>query len=263
MRIACGVEYCGAAYRGWQRQRDNGNIQGAIEQALSSVADTSIEIVCAGRTDTGVHALGQVIHFDTDVLRDTRAWVLGTNTHLPNDIRLTWAQQLNDGFHARFSAIARRYIYVLHNGLTRPGVFHAHQAWHYPSLDVEVMHQAAQALLGEHDFSSFRGVDCQAKSPNRCIESITVTRQADAIFFEIKANAFLYHMVRNIVGSLLPIGSGDKASEWLVEVLAAKDRRQAGITAPAQGLYFMQAYYPHEICLPSVTPLFFCEKNAL
>lgn len=261
-RIACGVEYRGTAYGGWQRQQAL-NVQGHVERALAKVADHAIEIVCAGRTDRGVHGLGQVIHFDSQAKREMRSWVLGANTHLPADIRLVWAQNVPDHFHARFTAIARRYQYVLFNGLSDSAVFCDHVAWHYKTLNADSMHLAAQQLLGEHDFTSFRGADCQAKSASRCIEHFVIRRYGDFIVFDVKANAFLYHMVRNMVGSLLQVGEGVRPIAWIKEVLTAKNRCQAGITAAAAGLYFVQAYYGTPYKFPEAKPLFFLMKNTL
>lgn len=259
MKIALGVEYCGQHYHGWQKQPDALNVQGHVELALSNVADDLVEIVCAGRTDTGVHGLGQVVHFKSTVMRTNRAWVLGANTHLPNDIRITWAKQMPEDFHARFSAIARRYTYVLQNAWVKPGVFHGHQAWHCKPLVLASMQKAAAYLLGEHDFTSFRGIACQAKSPIRHIQRFDLQQKGDFFLFTVKANAFLYHMVRNLVGTLLKVGEGQKSPEWVRAVLAEKDRRAAGITAPSAGLYFCQAYYPEPFELPKPRELFFCE----
>jgi len=250
MRIAIGVEYNGAGYHGWQRQADRKSVQGSLEQALSRVADHPVELTCAGRTDRGVHALGQVAHFDTSVQRSARGWLLGANSSLPNDISITWVQPVAGDFHARFSATARYYRYVVLNRLPRPAVLAGQVCWFHPPLDVAMMQQAAQALVGEHDFTSYRAVGCQSKSVVRVVEFIRVSRSADFVYLDIKADAFLHHMVRNIAGVLLAVGAGKQPPAWVQQVLDARDRTQAGITAPAQGLYFVAAYYPPQFNLP-------------
>lgn len=257
MKIALGIEYCGFAYQGWQRQLSDLNIQGRIEQALSMVADTPVEIICAGRTDAGVHALGQVAHFETTVTRSERSWVLGANTHLPEDVRITWAQIVPDHFHARFSAVARRYTYLLNNSPTAPAIFTRHMAWCFKRLALEPMQEALQYLIGEHDFSAFRGADCQAKTTVREIQFFSVEQRNELFVFTVQANAFLYHMVRNLVGSLLKIGKGECDPAWIKTVLESRQRIQAGMTAPAEGLYFMQAHYEDQFVLPKPKPLFF------
>ena len=243
-RIALGIEYLGSAYCGWQRQQDCLGVQNHLEQALAKIACVPIEVFCAGRTDRGVHALGQVVHFESPVIRPDSAWVHGVNSHLPPDIRVLWQRTVSEDFHARFSAVARRYRYALVNRKVRSGVFHNHQAWSSYSLDVPAMHQAMQLLLGERDFSSFRAAECQAKHPNRCVISASCQRQGDVVLFDIEANAFLHHMVRNIVGSLLWVGRGEKPVEWIAELLAAKDRKLAAPTAEPQGLYLTHVRYP-------------------
>lgn len=257
VKIALGVEYCGFSYQGWQRQQLELSIQGRIESALSKVADVPIEIVCAGRTDAGVHALGQVAHFETTINRTERSWALGANTHLPRDIRVVWAKEMPDNFHARFSAVARRYTYLLDNGVTRPGIFNQHLAWYLKPLNLGLMQQALPYLLGEHDFSAFRGSDCQAKTAIREIQSFSIEQRGKLFIFNVKANAFLYHMVRNLVGTLLKVGVGEHPPEWVGAVLASRARVNAGMTAPAEGLYFMQAYYNEPFILPIPKPLFF------
>lgn len=250
--VAC-IEYDGTPYKGWQRQSHAPSVQEEVEKALSQLANHSIDINCAGRTDSGVHALGQVIHFESDAERDEKAWRMGCNTNLPDDIALRWIQPVNDDFHARFSATARTYRYIILNQKTRPALLQNRVYWHHllnQPLDEFKMHQAAQHLLGENDFSSFRAAGCQAKHAMRFMQSITVSRSCDFIYVDIKANAFLHHMVRNIVGSLLEIGSGEKPPEWFAELLHLKDRNQAGITAIASGLYFVSVDYPAEYVLP-------------
>lgn len=243
-RIALGVEYLGSAYCGWQRQKDCLGVQVHLERALEKIACTPIEVFCAGRTDKGVHAMAQVVHFDSPVLRPDSAWVHGVNSHLPPDIRVLWQKNVSDDFHARFSAVARRYRYVLVNQRVRSAVFHQHQAWSSYPLDVSAMHTAMQVLVGEHDFSSFRAAECQAKHPRRCMLAVSCQRQGDLVLFDLEANAFLHHMVRNIVGSLLWIGRGEKPIDWLGDLLAAKDRKLAAPTAEPQGLYLTAVRYP-------------------
>jgi tRNA pseudouridine38-40 synthase len=248
MRVALGVEYIGTAYSGWQSQQHTSlpTLQKSIEKALAQVADHDIQVICAGRTDAGVHALGQVIHFDTTAQRSMRSWVLGTNTHLPNDISVRWAKEMPPEFHARFSAIARRYQYLIFNHSYRSAVFNHRATWIYQPLDYKRMQEAAQYFIGEHDFSAFRAQWCQSKTPMRRVDEIQFSRQGDLISMTIKANAFLHHMVRNIMGVLLPIGRGEKEPQWAQEVLNSRDRKTAGVTAAADGLYLAQVYYPSE-----------------
>lgn len=257
-RIALGLCYDGSAYRGFQAQKGCNTIQAAVEEALSRVANHPISVLGAGRTDAGVHALNQIIHFDTTAIRTDRAWLLGTNRELPSDIRVTWVRFVNGDFHARYSAHSRCYRYVLFNQNIRPALLRGGAAWHYRSLDVTRMHEAAQCLVGEHDFSSFRAANCQSKTPFRRVERIIVSRELSLVTVEIEANAFLHHMVRNIVGVLLTVGSGDKPIEWVASVLEARDRQCAGITAASEGLYLMNVSYPAEYQIPqsSETPLF-------
>lgn len=250
MRYALAVEYDGTDFLGWQTQSQGPTVQAALERALSFVAGGEVGVVCAGRTDTGVHARGQVVHFETEANREARAWVLGGNTRLPSSVAILWAQPVSDAFHARYSARARRYRYSLLNRTARPGLDSRRLAWEYRALDVCAMHEAAQALIGEHDFTSYRTVACQAVSPNRQIQALSVSREGDRVHFDIQANAFLHHMVRNIVGSLLKVGRGERTREWIAEVLAARDRRLAGATADARGLCFLGPLYPAESGLP-------------
>ena len=260
MRIALGVEYLGGAYCGYQRQKHCPSVQENLEQALSSIANEAVELFCAGRTDTGVHAVGQVVHFDTSVQRPPKAWIQGANTHLPADIRISWMQQMADGnfqldqgFHARFSAVARQYRYVIYNRPVHSAVLAGrvtHQA--YP-LDADKMHQAAQSLIGEQDFSSFRAAACQANHARRNVQKVSVSRSGDFVFIDIQANAFLHHMVRNIAGSLMEVGKGKRSTVWIAELLALKDRTQAAPTAPAAGLYFVNAIYPEQWEIPQVS----------
>jgi tRNA pseudouridine38-40 synthase len=248
-KLALRIEYDGSAYCGWQKQAHSPSVQAELEQALSYVADSPVELVCAGRTDTGVHACDQVAHFDTQVERSNRSWLLGTNCRLPRDIRIKWVDRMSLDFHARFSAVARSYRYVILNSNTPSALFHNKLCWEHRKLDQVKMHEAAQQLLGEHDFNAFRAAGCQAKSPVRTVEYLNVTRHDEMIYIDIKANAFLHHMVRNIAGSLMKIGSGEQSVDWLSHVLHSRDRRQAAMTAPASGLYFVQAFYPDEYCL--------------
>lgn len=250
MRYALGVEYAGTAYAGWQAQHHARGVQAEVERALSRIADAQVSVVCAGRTDAGVHAFGQVVHVDVPNPRPEQAWTLGTNTHLPDDVAVRWARAVDDDFHARYSATARRYRYVVHNTRARSAVWADRAAWwHYP-LDAESMHAASQTLVGEHDFSSFRAAECQSRTPWRRIDAIRVWREAAFVVLEVQANAFVHHMVRNIAGTLLMVGQGRFAPDDVARILAARDRRVAGVTAPASGLYFMQAIYPQAYALP-------------
>lgn len=253
MKYAACIEYDGTSYNGWQRQGHAPSVQEEVEKALSKLANHPIDITCAGRTDSGVHAIGQVVHFESDAKRDEKAWRMGSNTNLPDDIALRWIQPVDDDFNARFSATARTYRYIILNQRTRPALLQNRVYWHYLAkqpLDEDLMNKAAQHLLGENDFSSFRAAGCQAKHAMRFMESIGVSRSGDFIYVDIKANAFLHHMVRNIVGSLLEVGCGERPPEWFAELMEIKDRNQAGITAVASGLYFVSVDYPQEFGLP-------------
>jgi len=281
-RIALKVEYLGTHYCGWQFQPHCPSIQGHLQQALSRVANVPVELVCAGRTDAGVHAVGQVVHFDTPAVRPDKAWIQGVNTQLPKDIRVVWVKQMaefsanqvseclaeqpyaqkdksvflqtNELFHARFSAVARQYRYVIYNRSVHSAVLADRVTWVSQPLDEVRMHQAAQALIGEQDFSSFRAAACQASHARREVQKVAVQRQGDFVWVDIQANAFLHHMVRNIVGTLLEIGLGQQPVDWVAELLALQDRTQAGMTAPASGLYFVNALYPAAWQIP-LTPL--------
>jgi tRNA pseudouridine38-40 synthase len=250
MRLAAGVEYDGSGFYGWQRQRQSPTVQACVEEALSRVADHPIIVHCAGRTDTGVHAHCQVIHFETTAERSERSWVLGCNTRLHPGASLLWVREVDDRFHARFSATRRAYRYRILNRWVRPAIERGRVTWIRHPLDAERMHEAAQDLLGEHDFSSFRAVGCQSRSPVRRIHSVSVRRVGHELTVDIEANAFVYHMVRNIAGVLIAIGQGERPVAWLKEVLAARDRTVAGVTAPAEGLYFMTPCYPDYPGLP-------------
>lgn len=249
-RIAVGIEYDGAAYAGWQTQAALPTVQARVEAALSRVAAVPVAVVCAGRTDSGVHAREQVAHFDTPALRTSRGWALGANAHLPPDICVAWARPVPDHFHARYSAESRTYRYCILNRGTRSALA-AHRAWwvHRP-LDAERMDRAAAMLLGEHDFSGFRAAECQARSPIRRMYRIQVARAGDLVTIEATANAFLHHMMRNVVGLLVAIGQGDRSPEAARDVLEGRDRRRSAATAPPEGLYFWGVQYPAAFGLP-------------
>lgn len=253
MRIALGVEYDGTRFYGWQIQPGTRTVQEYIEQALSRVADHPVRVITAGRTDTGVHALGQVIHFDTDAVREEHSWVFGANAHLPDDCGVVWARPVDDDFSARFSATARHYRYVIFNRAVRPGAFGSQVSWCYRPLTVEWMQVAAQHLVGEHDFSSYRALSCQAKHPVRTVLRLDVVRQGERVVIDIVANAFLQHMVRNIAGVLMTIGAGERPPEWAREVLEARDRTRGGVTATPHGLTLMAVDYPARFGLPRPT----------
>lgn len=250
MRIALGIEYDGSAFYGWQTQRNLRTVQEDLENAISEIANHRVQIFCAGRTDAGVHATGQVIHFDTEAERPLRAWREGVNTHLASAISVKWSVVVDDEFHARFSATARRYRYVIYNHSSRPAILYNKVTWYFRKLDVGKMHQAAQSLLGECDFTAFRSSQCESNTPMRNIHEIHVSRHGDFVIIEVEANAFLHHMVRNIVGVLLPVGIGARPPEWVGTVLAAKDRRLAGETADAAGLYLYRVKYPEKYAFP-------------
>ncbi|WP_260843142.1 tRNA pseudouridine(38-40) synthase TruA [Sedimenticola selenatireducens] len=254
MRLAMGVEYDGSSYHGWQLQKSGvRSVQQQIEQALGKVAAHPVRVFCAGRTDTGVHGEGQVIHFDTPAVRSLRGWVLGTNVNLPDDVNINWVHEVSDEFHARFSATSRSYRYVILNRPTRSAIWRDRAVWIHHVLDEVRMQQAAESLVGTHDFSSYRAIGCQAKSPVRTVTNLIVNRINDRVVIEITANAFLHHMVRNIAGVLMTIGRGDQPVEWSREVLDHRDRTLGGVTAPPQGLYLVDVDYPAEFGLPSAS----------
>ncbi len=250
MKIALGIEYAGCHYYGWQTQSISPTIQETLELALAKIADEPVRVHCAGRTDTGVHAIQQVVHFETSSTREPHAWVLGTNTILPKDIAVTWALDIGDDFHARFSAEKRTYQYVILNRQARPAILNGLVTWEGRPLDFVKMKQAAECFIGEHDFSSYRAVSCQAKSPVRTIHKMELDRLDDWIVITLKANAFLHHMVRNIAGVLITIALDKKDVNWLAEVLAAKDRTAGGVTAPPDGLYLVNIQYPDRFAIP-------------
>lgn len=251
MRIALGVEYDGSNFHGWQIQDGVRTVQACLEQALSTVADHPVRVHCAGRTDAGVHATGQVVHFETDAVRTMRSWVFGSNANMPHDINLLWAKEIPDGFHARFSAIGRHYRYEIINRMTRSALQRDHMVWYHYPLDEKLMQEAGQYLVGRHDFSSYRALGCQAKSPVKTVHELQVVRQGDRVAIEIHANAFLHHMVRNIAGVLMTIGRGQQPPVWAQKVLSYKDRTLGGVTAKPQGLYLTQVDYPVEFELPA------------
>jgi tRNA pseudouridine38-40 synthase len=250
-RIAAIIEYDGTEYAGWQSQEHSTSIQDAVQAAISFVAGHPIVAICAGRTDAGVHAIGQVIHFDTEAERTPRAWVLGANTKLAPTIALQWAGEVTIGFHARHKAIRRVYRYAILNRSARSALQRTRTAWIHRPLNAEAMHAAAQTLVGEHDFSAFRSVECQSKTATRTVEHIRVKRDGDYLWLEIKANAYLHHMVRNIVGTLLDVQSLADPAAAMREILAGGSRRFAGATAPAAGLYLWQVEYPPIYEIPS------------
>ncbi|MEX0740527.1 MAG: tRNA pseudouridine(38-40) synthase TruA [Pseudohongiella sp.] len=255
-RIALGVEYNGAAFHGWQRQSTPAiaTVQGTLEQALSRIADHPISVNCAGRTDAGVHGTGQVVHFETPVDRGEKAWIRGTNSHLPAQVRVQWAHVVSDDFHARHSALSRRYRYIIYTGAVQPTALIKQLTYVNVPLDVTRMHEAGQHLLGENDFSAFRAAGCQSRTPMRCINEIKVSRQNQFIVLEVEANAFLLHMVRNIAGALLEVGAGRRSPDWVGQVLATRDRSQNAITARPDGLYLVNVSYPARYGLPVLPP---------
>ncbi len=251
MRIALGIEYDGTDFLGWQRLSHGPTVQGALEDALSFVADHAIAVTCAGRTDSGVHARCQVVHFDSDAARSERSWMLGANSRLPSTVAVRWAIKVDHAFHARYGALGRHYRYTILNRIARPALDARYVTWERQLLDADAMQRASQALVGENDFSAFRTIACQARTPFRNVHSIGVLRIDDRIVIDIEANAFLHHMVRNIVGSLLPVGRGEKPEAWIAELLAGRDRCLAGPTAPASGLCFVSPLYPAGSGLPA------------
>ena len=250
MRIALGLTYRGTAYRGWQSQPDGCTVQDVLETALRSFTDRPSRVVCAGRTDAGVHAIQQVVHLDTDAMRAPESWVRGTNRYLPADVAVQWAQPVADMFDARRSARGRRYVYVLYESPVRPSLESGRVGWTFRPLDHAAMESAATVLLGEHDFSAFRSAECQAATPVRTVRALSVARRGAYWRFEFDANAFLHHMVRNIMGCLVLIGSGRRDAAWLKEVLSMRDRSRAAPTFSPDGLYFVGPYYDPEHGIP-------------
>lgn len=250
MRIAVGIEYDGAAFCGWQTQPSRCSIQDAFECALEAIAGVPVASVCAGRTDSGVHALGQVAHFDVGVTRPLSAWVRGVNTHLPPSMAVTWARQISPDFHARYSARARTYRYVLLNRRERPGLLRGRVGWYHHPLDLDAMRESARYLVGEHDFSAFRSAECQSRSALRQMLSVEIRREDSLVTMDFCANAFLHNMVRIIVGCLIEVGSGKRAPSWLAQVRDARDRTLAAVTAEAAGLYLICVSYDDSWGLP-------------
>lgn len=251
MRVALGIEYDGSGFCGWQTQPAGCAVQDRLEAACSGIAGVPVSTICAGRTDAGVHALGQVVHFDCDIERPQSAWVRGVNALLPSAMAVTWAKPVDNDFHARYSAKSRTYRYMLLNDAVRPAIDHARVGWFHAPLDLERMRAAAASLVGEHDFSAFRAAECQAKSPVRTMHAVSVESRGPYIMFEFRANAFLYHMVRNIVGSLVYVGKGKYAPEWMSEVLQGHDRVLAAPTFDASGLYLMHVEYENRWDIPA------------
>jgi len=252
MRIALGIEYNGEGLHGWQAQQNNlPTVQSILQEALGKIANEPIFLHCAGRTDAGVHATDQVVHFDTKAKRHIDAWIWGTNTHLPPGIIVRWAKVVDYSFHARFTAIARRYRYVIYNYPIRPAIHHKRVSWHYYPLDVAPMQIAASYLIGEQNFNSFRSSQCNSKTPMRNVIDVQIERKGDFVIMEIEANAFLHHMVRNIAGVLMKIGSGVQPPSWIQEVLAAQSRKAAAETAPPDGLYLIKVRYPESYIFPA------------
>ncbi len=256
MRIALGVSYDGRAYQGWQSQSSGLTVQDKLEKALGTFTAQRVSTLCAGRTDAGVHALMQVVHFDTDRERDTHSWTRGTNANLPRDIAVQWALQTTDAFHCRACATSRRYAYVLLESPVRPSVEAGRVGWSFRPLDEAAIQQAANYLLGEHDFTSFRAAQCQALSPVKNMLAITVHRRGAYWRIEFEANAFLHHMIRNIMGCLVTIGQGKKPADWLLDVLAARDRKVAAPTFSPDGLYFLGPRYDAHWGIPDRTPAY-------
>lgn len=256
MRYAIGIEYDGSGFCGWQRQDHSPSVQSSVERALGKVANHPVTVICAGRTDTGVHARCQVAHFDSSASRTRRQWVLGINSNLPESVRVLWICEVDDDFHARFSALSRSYQYRIMNRWVRPAIGVSYNAWCRRELDAEKMHEASQCLLGTHDFSAFRSAGCSSQHAIRELTSIEVRRSDDMVIIDVTANAFLYHMVRNIVGSLIEVGRGEQPVEWIRDVLDKGDRKQAGVTAESQGLYFMNVRYDPKYKLPVLPEAF-------
>jgi tRNA pseudouridine38-40 synthase len=253
MRIAAILEYDGSGFNGWQRQTQVRSVQQCIEEALSKIADEPVQVTVAGRTDAGVHASAQVIHFDTSATRSEYSWVRGANSQLPGDVALLWAGVVDAGFHARFSATGRHYRYVILNRAVRPTYLARRVTHEFRPLDVERMRAATGYLIGTHDFSSFRAIQCQARSPVRELRSLAVERHDEFVVMRVYANAFLQHMVRNIAGVLMDIGSGEREPGWARQVLEARDRTQGGVTAPPDGLYLTAVEYPAPFNIPAST----------
>ncbi|MFT3665068.1 tRNA pseudouridine(38-40) synthase TruA [Piscinibacter sp.] len=253
MRVALGVSYRGSAYQGWQSQPGGNTVQDRLEAALAQFLDVPVRVMCAGRTDAGVHALNQVVHLDTEASREPFSWVRGTNRFLPDDIAVEWCRPVDERFHARNSALGRRYVYVMRESPVRPALEAGLVGWSFRALDGEAMRTAAQALIGEHDFSAFRSAECQAASPVKTLRRIHIDKRGAYWRFEFEASAFLHHMVRNLLGCLVAVGAGTRDASWLAGVLASRDRSLAAPTFPADGLYFAGPYYDAALALPETT----------
>ena len=265
-RYALCVEYAGGNYRGWQTQKEKDvpTIQETVEQALSKIANEPVAVVCAGRTDACVSGTYQIIHFDTSANRPERGWVMGTNTKLPDDIAIRWAKQVDSSFHARFSALARRYRYLIYSAAVKPALLSKGVTWTHKKLDIQRMQEAAMYLVGEHDFTSYRAIGCQAKSPVREVRALDIYQAGELIVIDVQANAFLHHMIRNFAGVLMTVGAGEAEPVWAKEVLDARDRTQGGVTAPPYGLYFVDVKYPQQYQLPAseLGPYFLSNNRA-
>ena len=255
MRIAIGIAYDGRPFNGWQSQPSGNTVQDRIEAALAEIAGAAVRVTGAGRTDAGVHATGQVAHFDVAASRPDTAWVRGTNAHLPAEVAVQWACGVDEDFHARFTATSRGYTYVLYNHPVRPAVFAGRVGWFHLPLDVETMRAAAAVLIGEHDFSAFRSSECQAKTPVKVLHRANVERRGDHVLFEFAANAFLHHMVRNLVGCLVQVGKGARPAGWMTEVLESRDRARGAPTFGPEGLYLTSVSYPARWNLPDFAPM--------
>jgi tRNA pseudouridine38-40 synthase len=253
MRIAAIIEYDGSRFSGWQRQDRQQTVQGCVEQALSRVADHPVRITVAGRTDAGVHALGQVIHFESDAQRSSHAWVRGANSHLPVAVALLWSGEVDAAFHARFAATGRHYRYLILNRVVRPTYLAGRVTHEYRPLDIARMQAGARHLLGTHDFTSFRSIQCEAQSPVRELRALEVSREGEIVSIHVYANAFLHHMVRNLAGVLMAIGAGEREPAWAGDVLAARDRTQGGVTAAPDGLYLTCVEYPETSAIPRLS----------
>lgn len=263
MRIALGIEYNGSAFNGWQLQKHEPNtIQAVVERAVSTVANETVSVIISGRTDAGVHATGQVAHFDTSAARTAKNWVFGINTQLPKSVVIKWAQVVPEEFHARFSALSRRYRYVIYNNPVRSSIFHGQVSWFAHALDESKMHEAAQHLVGEHNFTSYRSVACQNQEPVKRVDHLRVWRQQNFVVIDIQASGFLMHMVRNIAGVLIKVGLGEQPTDWTKTVLDAEDRTQAAETASPMGLYFVDVGYDSQFDLPrlNIGPLFIADS---
>ena len=250
MRFALGLEYCGCNFTGWQSQPDGRGVQDALERALAKIADARVGTIAAGRTDTGVHASMQVAHFDSEADRPDTAWVRGVNANLPDDVAVLWAKAVAPDFHARFDARERHYTYLLLARAARPGLSAGRLGWYHRSLDVAAMQEGAATLVGTHDFSAFRAAECQAKSPVRTLASVSIAEAGDVLRFDFRANAYLHHMIRNIVGALVYVGAGKQAPAWMAELLAGRDRTRAAPTFAPDGLYFTGVDYDVKWALP-------------